>query len=89
MPAIRVPAVSIDRPELFSYWLTQDRSCLLLVGCATALHYQQLDFCNCVSAIKQNYYPCKYGTPSPESVATLPPFSPIEGQKWFDQISSQ
>jgi hypothetical protein len=26
---------------------------------------------------------------SPESVATLPPFSPIEGQKWFDQISSQ
>jgi hypothetical protein len=23
------------------------------------------------------------------SVATLPPFSPIEGQKWFDQISSQ
>ncbi len=24
-----------------------------------------------------------------ESVATLPPFSPIEGQKWFDQISSQ
>ncbi len=27
--------------------------------------------------------------PHPESVATLPPFSPIEGQKWFDQISSQ
>ncbi len=26
---------------------------------------------------------------SPESVATLPPFSSIEGQKWFDQISSQ
>ncbi len=26
---------------------------------------------------------------SPESVATLPPFGPIEGQKWFDQISSQ
>ncbi len=26
---------------------------------------------------------------SSESVATLPPFSPIEGQKWFDQISSQ
>ncbi len=26
---------------------------------------------------------------STESVATLPPFSPIEGQKWFDQISSQ
>ncbi len=25
----------------------------------------------------------------PGSVATLPPFSPIEGQKWFDQISSQ
>ncbi len=25
----------------------------------------------------------------PESVATLHPFSPIEGQKWFDQISSQ
>ncbi len=24
-----------------------------------------------------------------ESVATLPPFSPIEVQKWFDQISSQ
>jgi hypothetical protein len=24
-----------------------------------------------------------------ESVATLPPFSPIEGKKWFDQISSQ
>jgi hypothetical protein len=24
-----------------------------------------------------------------ESVATLPPFSPIEGQKWFDKISSQ
>jgi len=26
---------------------------------------------------------------NPESVATLPPFSPIEEQKWFDQISSQ
>jgi len=25
----------------------------------------------------------------PESVATLPPFSPIEVEKWFDQISSQ
>ncbi len=24
-----------------------------------------------------------------ESVATPPPFGPIEGQKWFDQISSQ
>jgi hypothetical protein len=29
------------------------------------------------------------GAVNPESVATLPPFSPIEGQKWFDQISSQ
>ncbi len=27
--------------------------------------------------------------PLPESVATLPTFGPIEGQKWFDQISSQ
>jgi hypothetical protein len=26
---------------------------------------------------------------STESVATLPPFSPIEGQKWFDQVTSQ
>jgi hypothetical protein len=26
---------------------------------------------------------------NPESIATLPPFGPIEGQKWFDQISSQ
>ncbi len=26
---------------------------------------------------------------NPESVATLPPFGPIEGQKWFYQISSQ
>jgi hypothetical protein len=25
----------------------------------------------------------------PESIATLPPFGHIEGQKWFDQISSQ
>ncbi len=25
----------------------------------------------------------------PESVATLAPFGPIEGQKWFDRISSQ
>ncbi len=24
----------------------------------------------------------------PKSVATLPPFGPIEGQKWFDQIPS-
>jgi hypothetical protein len=24
-----------------------------------------------------------------ESIAKLPPFGPIEGQKWFDQISSQ
>ena len=28
-------------------------------------------------------------SPSPESVATLPLFGPIEGQKWFDRISSQ
>ncbi len=27
--------------------------------------------------------------PKPESIATLPLFGPIEGQKWFDQISSQ
>ncbi len=26
---------------------------------------------------------------SSESIATLPPFGPIEGQKWFVQISSQ
>ncbi len=26
---------------------------------------------------------------TPESIATLPPFGPIEGYKWFDQISSQ
>ncbi len=26
--------------------------------------------------------------PTTESVATLPPFGPIEGQKWFDRISS-
>jgi hypothetical protein len=26
---------------------------------------------------------------SSESIATLPTFGPIEGQKWFDQISSQ
>jgi hypothetical protein len=25
----------------------------------------------------------------PESIATLPPFGPIEGQKWFDQTSSR
>ncbi len=25
----------------------------------------------------------------PKSIATLPPFGPIEGHKWFDQISSQ
>jgi hypothetical protein len=24
-----------------------------------------------------------------ESIATLPPFGPMEGHKWFDQISSQ
>jgi hypothetical protein len=24
-----------------------------------------------------------------EAIATLPPFGPIEGQKWFDQIFSQ
>jgi hypothetical protein len=24
-----------------------------------------------------------------KSIATLPPFGPIEGQKWFEQISSQ
>ena len=23
------------------------------------------------------------------SIATLPPFGPIEGQKWFDKISNQ
>jgi hypothetical protein len=30
-----------------------------------------------------------YSMVTPESVATLPPFGPLEGQKWFDQISSQ
>jgi hypothetical protein len=25
----------------------------------------------------------------PQSIAKLPPFGPIEGNKWFDQISSQ
>jgi hypothetical protein len=28
-------------------------------------------------------------SPYPESIATFPPFGPIEEQKWFDQISSQ
>ncbi len=31
----------------------------------------------------------KPGTSCTESVATLPPFGPVEGQKWFDRISSQ
>ncbi len=31
----------------------------------------------------------KYKPDSSESIATLPPFGPIEGLKWFDQISSQ
>ncbi len=31
----------------------------------------------------------EWKNPVSESVATLPPFSPIEGRKWFDQISSQ
>ncbi len=42
--------------------------------------------------IKTLYYQCVLESilhPYPESVATVPPFSPIEGQKWFDQISSQ
>ncbi len=29
------------------------------------------------------------GAVSSESIATIPPFGPIEGQKWFVQISSQ
>ncbi len=32
---------------------------------------------------------CSVSKWSAESTATLPPFSPIEGQKWFDQTSSQ
>jgi hypothetical protein len=28
-----------------------------------------------------------YELTQPESVVMLPPFGPIEGQKWFDQIS--
>ncbi len=31
----------------------------------------------------------KHIPPATESVATLPPFGPIEGLKWFDQIPSQ
>ncbi len=31
----------------------------------------------------------EWGEYQPEFVATLTPFSPIEGQKWFNQISSQ
>jgi hypothetical protein len=31
----------------------------------------------------------KSGGTGTESIATLPPFGPIEGNKWFDQISSQ
>ncbi len=32
---------------------------------------------------------CNWVLYGPESVATLLPFGPIEGQKWFDRISSQ
>jgi hypothetical protein len=32
---------------------------------------------------------CNLHLKTSESVATLPPFGPIEGQKWFDRISSQ
>jgi hypothetical protein len=34
-----------------------------------------------------NIYRCQ--SACPESIATISPFSPIEGQKWFDHISSQ
>jgi hypothetical protein len=34
------------------------------------------------------YFPHFFSS-GPESIATLPPFGPIEGQKGFDQISSQ
>jgi hypothetical protein len=39
-----------------------------------------------------DWYTRDFGRFTTESIATLPPFSdfsPIEGQKWFDQISSQ
>ncbi len=42
------------------------------------------------SHFQKVYVPTLWLFPSSsESVATLPPFGPIEGQKWFDQISSQ
>ncbi len=46
----------------------------------------------CVGKI-QFLPPCIWNLPfmsaASESIATLTPFGPIEGQKWFDQISSQ
>jgi hypothetical protein len=40
-------------------------------------------------AVKSSFKTGLYVYLSPESVATLPPFGPIEGQKWFDRIFSQ
>ncbi len=37
-------------------------------------------YCSCACAVLHSHS---------ESIATLPPFGPIEGQKWFDKITSQ
>ncbi len=41
-----------------------------------------------VHVVSHNWSSVVALTSPSESIATLPPFGPIEGQKWFEQISS-
>jgi hypothetical protein len=61
----------------------------LRAGC-TPFYHQQFRRTRCIPCPPPAVRMCRlYPLQPSESVATLPPFGPIEGQKWFDRISSQ
>ncbi len=68
--------------------LSQNFDSFFAAYLAVILAIRQLKTLRPQNERNQREYNCQTAL-RPESVATLPPFSPIEGQKWFDQISSQ
>ncbi len=67
-------------------------TCLLTRACAApvCVCLQAAPGRVCVQEPVLHLYTCAYFLcHTSESVATLTPFGPIEGQKWFDRISSQ
>ncbi len=73
------------------YGLSEKCKALYSVNCIYWCQQIILSICfaQCVKLGQELHGPFTQSLSTAESIATLPPFGPIEGHKWFEQIRSQ